>query len=706
MKDKKFVSGLLAFGYALVISVAGLGCLISGFDLSLKNEAGLILFCAEFSLVCVLFFTRKWGHAALPMLSALLIWTQFEELLSSVELLLYQITSLYNSGYGWGYIRWSSAIPASTRVDGALMLTAGLIIAAVSWTVYRKKWCGFAVIAGLLPLISCCVLLDTVPDDPWLFALAAALLMLILTHRLRRASPRQANRITALILVPVVLCTALLFNRSQGKNYSATAGALQQRLLELAERFIDLDIGGDQPIVPSPGVDKSVSHVNLSNTGPLELADYVPLYVTAPESGILYLRSQAYDRYTGTGWYATEGSEGDNGWPVSGLEMIGEVTLSTVGKLNQRFFPYYVGDTAWSDKISDGAYTNPNRKQKYTFSLSTAGENVLFTPLTAEETAAYTDLPADTAKAAEKILEEMLGSGDYTARQKAVMIAEYVQSSAVYDLNTPKMDSNAQDFAIWFLESSDSGYCVHFATATAVLLRAAGIPARYVTGYLTYTIAGVECPVNNTQSHAWVEYLDPQQGWTRLESTPGAQDVEPPEITLPPETTLPEDTTAPPETTLPEDTTAPPETTLPEDTTAPPQTSQPPQTTQPAEPSEPGPNKINLEWVRYILYVLLCWAVLAGQYRLRQKLRRRRFSKGSGNARGLTRWRYARFLSRITGLSRPAELRALADKAAFSQHELTESEIAQFDGWIHAAQQKLLDKPWPVKWLLRLIFAI
>ena len=81
------------------------------------------------------------------------------------------------------------------------------------------------------------------------------------------------------------------------------------------------------------------------------------------------------------------------------------------------------------------------------------------------------------------------------------------------------MPSSETDFVRWFLEESDTGYCAHFASATAVLLQAAGIPARYVTGYMVDTQAGVSTTVYMDEAHAWVEFYDPSVGWRVLEST-------------------------------------------------------------------------------------------------------------------------------------------------------------------------------------------
>ena len=65
---------------------------------------------------------------------------------------------------------------------------------------------------------------------------------------------------------------------------------------------------------------------------------------------------------------------------------------------------------------------------------------------------------------------------DMSVTQVADIIGNYVRGSAKYNLQTPKMPQEQEDFALWFLNDSDRGYCIHFASAATVLLRAAGIP--------------------------------------------------------------------------------------------------------------------------------------------------------------------------------------------------------------------------------------
>ncbi|MCB5189431.1 DUF3488 and transglutaminase-like domain-containing protein [Methylobacillus arboreus] len=72
-----------------------------------------------------------------------------------------------------------------------------------------------------------------------------------------------------------------------------------------------------------------------------------------------------------------------------------------------------------------------------------------------------------------------------------------------------------------FLFNSRRGFCEHYASSFAYLMRAAGIPARVVTGYQGGEInpAGRYLIVRQSDAHAWVEVWLEGQGWVRLDPT-------------------------------------------------------------------------------------------------------------------------------------------------------------------------------------------
>jgi hypothetical protein len=73
-----------------------------------------------------------------------------------------------------------------------------------------------------------------------------------------------------------------------------------------------------------------------------------------------------------------------------------------------------------------------------------------------------------------------------------------------------------------FLFETRAGHCEYFASATALLLRAAGVPTRYVNGYLggEWNDIGHYVAVRDNRAHSWVEAFVTGAGWVRVDATP------------------------------------------------------------------------------------------------------------------------------------------------------------------------------------------
>ena len=84
----------------------------------------------------------------------------------------------------------------------------------------------------------------------------------------------------------------------------------------------------------------------------------------------------------------------------------------------------------------------------------------------------YTQLPDDIRPDLQAIVSGIDGADASDTKTAARAIAKYVSKSKTYSLDTPRAPEG-EDFALWFLRESDTGYCVHFTTATVLLLRAA-----------------------------------------------------------------------------------------------------------------------------------------------------------------------------------------------------------------------------------------
>lgn len=100
----------------------------------------------------------------------------------------------------------------------------------------------------------------------------------------------------------------------------------------------------------------------------------------------------------------------------------------------------------------------------------------------------------------------------------AAALAAMRGAHLLYTLYPPLLGENSVDE---FLFDSKRGFCEHFAAAFVVLMRAAGVPARVVTGYQGGEINPVDhtLVVRQSDAHAWAEVWLADRGWTRVDPT-------------------------------------------------------------------------------------------------------------------------------------------------------------------------------------------
>ncbi|HET9693320.1 MAG TPA: DUF3488 and transglutaminase-like domain-containing protein [Steroidobacteraceae bacterium] len=87
-----------------------------------------------------------------------------------------------------------------------------------------------------------------------------------------------------------------------------------------------------------------------------------------------------------------------------------------------------------------------------------------------------------------------------------------------YTMRPPRLADNAIDE---FLFETRKGFCEHYASAFTVVMRAAGVPARVVTGYQggEFNPYGGYLIVRQSDAHAWSEVWVDGRGWMRVDPT-------------------------------------------------------------------------------------------------------------------------------------------------------------------------------------------
>jgi len=104
-------------------------------------------------------------------------------------------------------------------------------------------------------------------------------------------------------------------------------------------------------------------------------------------------------------------------------------------------------------------------------------------------------------------------------------VANYIMSSGTYTL-MPGAIPEDEDFALFFLQELQEGYCIHYATAAVLMLRSLGVPARFVSGYvasIAHSEAGSSVVLTDRNAHAWAEVFYEDAGWLYLEVTPSSE---------------------------------------------------------------------------------------------------------------------------------------------------------------------------------------
>ena len=709
MKVREFIPRYLLEWLLVTAGVLGsLFCLITAFDLPVPDGLYLVVITASL-FDCALFSGKKSTLIAAPLVLlgivffVYLIWDQLAE---SFFNLWGELAKRYAKGYYQAIqmVPREETDPALTGTALQSMAIIMLFPASLSVRRWRRTLpAALSLLPGILP---CFVLTDTPPALLPLLVAAGTLLIQALSQSVRR---RDAGEVCKSILLSTILAAGLIgllllvFPR-EGFKPPVTWKELSKKMAKLNEE--QNNIGNELA-----GLSGNPEEVDLNALGALPNRGSTVLQVFSAKDAFLYLRGSSYCEFDGSVW--RRGAE--KPWPQEMLFPYlkrrdgNSLTVVTMTREDQLYTTYQLTELpAGCEVVSDAYVRNPDGRMYYSMrfiqDLEPCEENEDYSAWVRET---CTEIPEQTRRGVldwwnavdgslppawteeMSIQGKVLGSDNdgitlvitadkakYAEALEAYArtVAEAVSKTASYSRN-PIQVPEGTDFCTWFLNDAEEGYCVHYATSCTALLRALGIPARYVSGYVCDAGAGHSTSISNLQAHAWVEAWIGGR-WVNLEPTPGSAtefqeslseggnagpaDVESTEPVESETRDRPID-----ESDLNERATRPPRSSESRETE--------PKTGESSGGKSAGPKDLTPVWI--FLGAVGFLALILERPRIAARMRERKLARARANDRARLLYRYIRRLHRLGGGAIPPDAERLAWKAAFSQYTLDANEL-------------------------------
>ena len=293
--------------------------------------------------------------------------------------------------------------------------------------------------------------------------------------------------------------------------------------------------------------------------GPASPDDDPVMLVTTPKR--TYLRATVKDEYTGRIWVDTKSgrrylwvspqwrSERNSVFDVflpegalgedTGLMAVQSVTVRMVSSsASSLFVPQRIrdlqpgGDLVPYFNSSSEVFATRDLQPGDTYTVyaplmigGEAGLGTLVTACADGDDPAYGAIVQEYTRLPDHLQQELydlaarITADAATPYDKACALQTYMGRTYRYAMDVEIQPGNV-DFVSNFLLNTKEGYCTYFASAMTVLCRMAGLPARYVEGYLAEPDESGVARVTGLDGHAWTEVYFEGFGWLTFDATP------------------------------------------------------------------------------------------------------------------------------------------------------------------------------------------
>ena len=328
-----------------------------------------------------------------------------------------------------------------------------------------------------------------------------------------------------------------IFKSQPNKALAESLGLQQTPAVFLNTGSAGIGLSDTHAIGAGPRLSQEVlMYVSVDGYQPPLPASIALLTHSTQPDVLYYWRSQTYDTYNGHVWIANTNQTLElaaNSPYHPGLTTLPDnyrLVRQHVTRLQPMSGALFVtGDLLSTDQVSVGAWRTPGdltdaRTNPNTF---TADSRVQFVSADQLRTAgnkypesvhSYLVLP-DDLPARVRDLAVRLTINQPSPYDQVMAIQNYLRQFP-YSLQVPGVPTN-REVADYFLFDLQKGYCDYFATSMAVMVRAAGIPSRFVTGFSSgsYDYDTHRFVVEQANAHSWVEVYFPGIGWVEFEPT-------------------------------------------------------------------------------------------------------------------------------------------------------------------------------------------
>ena len=683
---KKYLLSTLADGICVfLLSVCPILCYASAFSVKLEASVlimAAVLFSMVFSLLSA-FVKNNLKYALCMTVIAFVAFLVFvfanEHIFAQANYAINKLLeqySVYLSVYS--NIKFASYI--ANNATGFFVLLSLILNGLFSFLISRIKSIKIAGLLSIALLVPCFVLVNTLPDLVPLLIIFTVLFALYFSSQTRQLNYAHSGVITAVYAVILAVLITVLAVINPVADYERPKW--QDNMLNTVQTLTGMKTYNGSGKISSAlaEVGNNVSsEVDFSNAGALTQTGKKVMTVTSSTDGRIYLKSMAYANYENNKWSVLT-DEQANDYPqdfqafimTANYQERSTVTIDTVNKESIVYTPYYlasINDTF--SPVCDVLVSNSDKATNYSMSVMPFSESELdnFSMDFSSQVYDYDNfvknyylkLPYDTKLAMLKIAEENNLTGVSTQNIPQA-VKQFVSHSASYSLNTQKVP-DGRDVAEWFLNDAETGYCMHFANAAAVMLRALGVPARYVTGYCADVVDG-KAIVTSDNAHAWVEYYDSSIGWIPLDAT--SSDFVIPQATESIQPTTQAQTTSP---------------TVQPTTQA--QTSKPAKTEVKAKISTPA---------IVVIIILLIIALAILRIILIRYYRKYSFTHKDYKSRVICIYRYLNKLSVHSKVRIPKKIENICTKAKFSTHNISDEEYKIVFNYVLTFRNKTIGK--------------